>query len=73
MMVNNGSKSILTSDTKDELSIKAVGGAITKLKKLDVVSKKPYEHSLMPAGLLSGMKQQQVVVSIEYMAGLRKK
>lgn len=63
----------VTSDTKDELAIKAVGGAITKLKKSDIVSKKPYEHSLMPAGLLGGMKQQQVVDLIEYMAGLRKK
>lgn len=61
------------SDTKDELSVKSIGGAVTRVKKTDIVSKKAYEHSLMPAGLVSGMKQQQVVDLIEYMSGLKKK
>ena len=63
----------MVSDTKDELSIKSIGGAVTKVKKTDIVSKKPYEHSLMPTGLVSGMKQQQVVDLVEYLAALKKK
>jgi putative membrane-bound dehydrogenase-like protein len=63
----------VTSDTKDDLSIKSIGGAVTKVKKTDIVSKKAYEHSLMPTGLVSGMKQQQVVDLIEYLSGLKKK
>lgn len=63
----------ITSDTKDELSVKTMGGSVTKIKKTELISQKPYEHSLMPAGLVNGMKQQQVVDLVEYMAGLKKK
>jgi putative heme-binding domain-containing protein len=63
----------ITSETKDEFSVKTMGGSVTKVKKSDIVSKKPYEHSLMPEGLVNGMKQQQVVDLIEYLAALKKK
>ncbi len=63
----------ITSETKEDLSMKMGGGTVTKIKKSDIVSKKPYEHSLMPKGLLSGMKQQDVVDLIEYLSTLKKK
>jgi len=63
----------ITSDTKEELAVKSVGGTVTKVKKSDIVSQKAYEHSLMPNGIVSGMKQQQVVDLIEYLSGLKKK
>ncbi|MEO5998750.1 MAG: PVC-type heme-binding CxxCH protein [Chitinophagaceae bacterium] len=63
----------VTSDTRDELAVKTMGGSVTKVKKSNIVSKKAYEHSLMPAGLVSSMKQQQVVDLIEYLSGLKKK
>ncbi len=62
----------VTSETKDEVSVKMMGGSVTRVKKSDLVQKKSYEHSLMPAGLVSGMQQQQVVDLIEYMARLKK-
>lgn len=63
----------ITSETKEDLSIKTGGGTVTKIKKSDIVSRKLYEHSLMPAGLLSGMKQQEVVDLLEYLSALKKK
>lgn len=63
----------ITSETKEDLSIKMGGGTVTKIKKIDIVSKKLYEHSLMPTGLLSGMKQQEVVDLLEYLSALKKK
>ncbi len=62
----------VTSETKDELSVKMMGGSVSRVKKSDLVQKKAYEHSLMPAGLVSSMQQQQVVDLIEYMARLKK-
>ncbi|ETK10580.1 hypothetical protein T231_04130 [Tannerella sp. oral taxon BU063 isolate Cell 6/7/9] len=63
----------ISAETKEDLSVKGMGGTITKIKKSDVVSKKPYEHSLMPTGLLSTMKQQDAVDLIEYVSSLKKK
>ncbi|MEO5999212.1 MAG: PVC-type heme-binding CxxCH protein [Chitinophagaceae bacterium] len=63
----------ISSETKDDITVEMMGGAVAKIKKSDLVSRKGYEHSLMPAGLVSGMKQQQVVDLIEYLAGLKKK
>jgi len=63
----------ISSETKDEITVEMIGGTPAKIKKSDLVSKKPYEHSLMPTGLVNGMKQQQVVDLIEYLGGLKKK
>ena len=63
----------ITSETKEDMSVKMMGGTVSKIKKSDVVSKKPYEHSLMPAGLVNGMKQKEVVDLIEYLSVLKKK
>lgn len=63
----------VSSETKEEISVATAGGSVTKIKKVDLVSKKPYGHSLMPPGLLNGMQQQQVVDLIEYLAELKKK
>lgn len=63
----------ITSETKEDFTVKMMGGSASKVKKADIVSKKPYEHSLMPSGLVNGMKQQQVVDLVEYLASLKKK
>jgi putative membrane-bound dehydrogenase-like protein len=63
----------VTSETKDEMSVNSIGGVITKIKKNTIVSKTPYKHSLMPTGLLNGMKQQDVVDLIEYVSTLKQK
>ncbi|MEO8962733.1 MAG: c-type cytochrome, partial [Ginsengibacter sp.] len=63
----------ITSETKDDLSLKMTGGVVSKIKKRDIVSKKLYDHSLMPTGLLNDMKKQDVVDLIEYLSTLKKK
>lgn len=63
----------VTSESKDDISVKMIGGTVSKIKKADIVSKQPYTHSLMPEGLVAGMKQQQVVDLIEYLSTLKKK
>ena len=63
----------MISDAKEDVSMRGMGGTVTRIKKSDIVSKKPYEHSLMPTGLLSGMKQQDVVDLLEYLSTLKKK
>jgi len=63
----------ITSESKEDVSVKMMGGTVSKIKKADLVSQKPYEHSLMPAGLVGGMKQQEVVNLIEYLSTLKKK
>jgi putative membrane-bound dehydrogenase-like protein len=63
----------VTSETKEDLSLKMSGGVVAKIKKSDIVSKKKYDHSLMPTGLLASMKQQDAVDLVEYLSTLKKK
>ena len=63
----------ITSETKEDMSLKMPGGVVSKIKKSDIVSKKKYDHSLMPTGLLNAMKQQDAVDLIEYLSTLKKK
>ncbi len=63
----------ISSETKDEITVEMIGGTPAKIKKSDLVSKRAYDHSLMPTGLVNGMKQQQVVDLIAYLGGLKKK
>ena len=63
----------VTSETKDDISVNSIGGIITKIKKNTIISKTPYKHSLMPTGLLNGMKQQDVVDLVEYVSTLKQK
>ena len=63
----------IASETKEDISLKMAGGVVTKIKKDDIISKRSYGHSLMPAGLLNEMKQQGVADLIEYLSSLKKK
>ena len=63
----------IANETKEDMSLKTTGGVITKIKKEDVISKRSYGHSLMPTGLLNGMKQQDAVDLIEYLSALKRK
>ena len=63
----------INSETPDELMIVTTGGTPSKIRKAELVSKKPYGHSMMPTGLLNGMKQQQVIDLIEYLSALKKR
>ncbi|CAL1519852.1 PVC-type heme-binding CxxCH protein [Chitinophaga sp. MM2321] len=62
----------IAGETKDEVEVKMAGGAGAKLKKNTIVSRKPYEHSLMPTGLATAMQQQELVDLITYLSSLKK-
>ena len=63
----------IISETNQELTINMIGGVSAKIKITDIISKKPYEYSLMPSGLLDGLKKQEVSGLIEYLASLKEK
>jgi putative heme-binding domain-containing protein len=63
---------LIASETSDELSLKAVGGIVTKLKKADIVSRQQSKLSIMPTGLQQGMTTQEFVDLVEFLSSLRK-
>ena len=63
---------LIASETADEVSIKAVGGIITKLKKSDIASRQQSKLSIMPTGLQQGMTTQEFVDLVEFLSSLRK-
>ena len=64
---------LLVSETGEEVSVKTVGGAVTKLKKSDVAKRHPSKLSSMPAGLQQAMTVQEIADLLEYLALLKKK
>lgn len=64
---------LIVSETGEELSLKTVGGAVTKLKKADVAKRQQSKLSSMPAGLQQTMTTTELADLLEYLAGLKKK
>ncbi len=64
---------LLVSETGEEVSVKTVGGAVTKLKKSDVAKRHASKLSSMPAGLQQAMTVQELADLLEYLAALKKK
>lgn len=62
----------VAGETKEEVDVRTAGGQGVKLKKNTIVSRKAYEHSLMPTGLATAMSQQELVDLVEYLAALKK-
>jgi putative heme-binding domain-containing protein len=63
---------LLASETADEVVVKNIGGIITRLKKIDLVSRQQSKLSIMPAGLQAAMTTQELVDLVEYLAALKK-
>lgn len=63
---------LITSETADELTLKAVGGIVTRIKKSDIASRQQSKLSIMPSGLQLGMTTQEFVDLVEYLASLKK-
>ena len=62
---------LIVSETADELAIKAVGGAVTRYKKADILQRQKQKVSIMPSGLQQAMTIQELVDLVEYLATLR--
>ena len=65
-------RSLIASETADEVAVKAVGGLITRLKKADLASRQPSKLSIMPAGLQAQLTTQELVDLVEYLSLLKK-
>src|SRR5205823_5507055 len=63
---------LISSETEDEITVKAVGGVTTHYKKSDVVNRTKQKLSIMPAGLQQNMSIQEIVDLVEYLATLKK-
>ena len=63
---------LIASESADELTLKAVGGITTRIKKSDITSRQQSKVSLMPTGLQVGLTTQELVDLIEYLASLKK-
>jgi len=63
---------LISSETEDEITVKAVGGVTTHYKKSDVVKRTKQKLSIMPAGLQQNMSAQEMVDLVEYLASLKK-
>jgi putative heme-binding domain-containing protein len=63
---------VIASESAEEVSIKAVGGIITRLKKSDIASRQQSRLSIMPAGLHEAMTSQELVDLVSYLSSLKK-
>lgn len=63
---------LITSETEDEITIKAVGGISTRYKKSDIAKRTKQKLSIMPAGLQQNMSTEDLVNLVEYLTTLKK-
>jgi putative heme-binding domain-containing protein len=63
---------LVASETNEELSIKSVGGIITRYKKADIAKREKVGVSIMPTGLQQNMSTQELVDLVEYLFSLKK-
>jgi putative heme-binding domain-containing protein len=72
--LNNGDEAygLIVSETADEITVKAVGGIVTRHKKSDIAKREQQKLSVMPAGLQQTMSSQDLVDLVEYLSALKK-
>jgi len=74
LVLKNGDEpyGLIASETADEISLKVVGGLVTKFKKSDIASRQQSKLSIMPAGLQQSMTTEEFVDLVEYLSTLKK-
>ena len=74
ILLKNGDEAygLITSETADELSLKAVNGIVTKLRKSEIASRQQSKLSIMPSGLQQTMTTQEFVDLLEFLSSLKK-
>ncbi|GAA5521155.1 c-type cytochrome [Aliifodinibius salicampi] len=73
LTMNDGSKAagIIQSETESEVELLSAGGFATTYQVSEIASREQMDRSLMPAGLESGMSQQELVDLVEYLSSLK--
>ena len=71
--LKNGDEALglIVSETEEELSLKAVGGTVTRYPKSTITGREKQALSAMPAGLQQNLTTQDFVDLLEYLASLR--
>lgn len=64
---------LIVSETGEDVSVKTVGGAVTKVKKAELARRQQSKLSIMPAGLQQTITVQELADLLEYLATLKKK
>jgi putative heme-binding domain-containing protein len=74
LTLKNGDEAygLVSSETADEITLRNVGGIVTKYKKSEITSRQQSKLSIMPAGLQQGMTTQEFVDLVEYLSTLKK-
>src|SRR6185436_7573374 len=62
---------LIVSETTEELSVKSVGGAVTKCKTVEIARRTKAALSIMPSGLQQNMSAQDLVDLVEYLGSLK--
>jgi len=63
---------LIANETPEEVSVKSVGGVLTRYKKSEILKTTRQKLSIMPAGLQQTMSTQELVDLVEYLASLKK-
>ncbi|HTG44660.1 MAG TPA: c-type cytochrome [Verrucomicrobiae bacterium] len=62
---------LITSETADEIAVKAQTGVTTKYKKAEIAKRQKLTTSIMPAGLQLTMSTPDLIDVVEYLASLK--
>ena len=73
-MLKNGYETtgLITSETADEITVKAQSGISTKYKKSEIEKRDKMSLSIMPVGLQLTMSEQDLVDLVEFLSSLKK-
>lgn len=61
----------IASETKDKIEIRIIGGGKEEVQIKDIISRKKYEHSLMPTGIAENIGLDNLVNLVEYLSSLK--
>jgi hypothetical protein len=54
------------------LTLRDIGGNVSKIKKSDIISRKELETSMMPAGLANALSYEELASLITFLANQKK-
>lgn len=61
----------IAGTTNNEVDVRTAGGQGVKVQKNNILTKEPYQHSLMPTGLATAMPQQELVDLVTWLSELK--
>lgn len=62
----------VTEETSTQLTLRDIGGNVSKIKKSDIISRKELETSMMPTGLANALSYEELASLITFLANQKK-